>query len=74
MCASAVKGQDTCNIVTNNEIFYIRVLAFSDLSDVTLKIIGVNIFEVQELEKDTNITIVESTTHGSTESIGELFY
>ena len=74
MCFSAVKGQDSCNYVTNNEIFYIRVLAFSDLSDVTLKIIGVNIFEVQELEKDTNSTIVEATTHGSTESIGKLFY
>ena len=74
MCFSSVKGQDSCNYTTNGEIFFIRVLAFSDLSNVNLKIIGANIFEVQELENDINIIMTESTTLGSTKSNGKLFY
>ena len=73
MCFSAVKGRDSCNYTTNSETFYIRVLAYSDLSGVTLKIIGVNNFEVQELEEDTN-GAMESTTPFFTESNRKLFY
>ena len=61
MCSSATKGLDSCNYTTNSEIFYIRVLAYSELRDVTLKIVGVNNFEIQELEKDINIRETELT-------------
>ena len=75
MCTSATVGLDSCKYTTNSEIFYIRVLAYSELRDVTLKIVGVNNFEIQELEKDTNFAMTqESTTLGSSESNGKLFY
>ena len=59
-CASADAGSDSCSINVRDTYFYVRVQAYSRLSNAKLEITGGNIASVEEVD------VVDQTTISST--------
>ena len=59
-CASADTGSDSCSANVRDTYFYVRVLAYSRLSNAKLEITGGNIASVEEVD------VVDQTTISST--------
>ena len=60
-CASADTGSDSCSANVRDTYFYVRVLAYSRLSNAKLEITGGNIASVEEVDA-ADQTIISPTT------------
>ena len=60
-CASADTGSDSCSANVRDTYFYVRVLAYSRLSNAKLEITSGNIVSVEEVEVVDQTTISPTT-------------
>ena len=60
-CSSADEGSDSCSTTVRDTYFYVRVSAYSRLSNAKLEITGGNIASVEEVDVADQTTISPST-------------
>ena len=73
LCSSARTGPDSCTITTNNESFYIQVLAYNALNSVILTIKGRNVANVSKVMEPEMTTEITTASPFHTETIRKLF-
>ena len=60
-CASSETGSDSCSATVRDTYFFVRVLAYSRLSNAKLEITGGNIASVEEVDVADQTTISPTT-------------
>ena len=74
MCSSSKNSSDNCTFNTNNDTFYVRVLAFETLQSVTLEITAERTFSVSEVNEPETTTEITTASPSLTEIIRKLIY